>query len=79
MITVGDLSAHMIGSAAVRVEHEGSTVSGQLMNVRFEVDRDRLYRGGTPEWIVSVLSVEIQVGSIYLDNLEPNHPIELVR
>lgn len=77
-LTVGDLSAAMIGNTKVRVTHEDFTVEGDLVDIRVEVDRERVWSGGRMYQIITVRSVELQIGSVTLADLPLQTPVEVL-
>lgn len=79
-LTVGDLSASMIGNAAVRVKHEGGTVEGPLLDIEIDAEVHNIPRGGEqyrPR--VTHLLVSLRIGSFTIDGLLPEHPVEIIR
>lgn len=79
-VTVGDLSASMIGNTTARVEHEGGTVEGVLLDIEIDTDHANIPRGDEryrPR--VIRLLVSLRIGSFTIDGLLPEHPVEIVR
>ena len=79
-LTVGDLSASMIGNTTVRVKHEGGTVEGPLLDIEIDTEHANIPRGGEqyrPK--VVRLLVSLRIGSFTIDGLPPEHPVEIVR
>lgn len=79
-LTVGDLSASMIGNAVVRVEHEGGAVEGTLLDIDIDAEVHNIPRGDEQyrPRVVRLL-VSLRIGSFTIDGLPPEHPVEIVR
>ena len=79
-VTVGDLSAAMIGNTTVRVTHEGGTVEGVLLDIEIDTDHANIPRGGEAyRFKVTHINVSLRVGSFVIDGLPIDHPVEIVR
>ena len=78
-LTVGDLSAAMIGSASIRVEHEGATVQGTLNNLEIETRvRTMSSADGVTYDVVIGVEVSVTIGQIEFHNLRVGHPAEVL-
>ena len=79
-ITVGDLSASMIGETIVRLEHEGGAVEGPLLDIEIDAEVNNIPRGDEQYRAkVTHLRVGLRIGSFTIDGLPPAHPVEVVR
>lgn len=78
-MTVGDLSASMIGRATIRVESEGASVQGTLADLKIEADTRTLQdaSGGHRDVIYRV-SVSLTIGQIEFHDLRVDHPVEVL-
>lgn len=77
--TVGALSADAIGRDRIIVQHEGSTLSGLLVDL--SIDADVLVDGTWAEpsrTIVADVRVSITLGSITIAGLRREHPCEVI-
>lgn len=79
-LTVGDLSAAMIGKNIVRVSHEGGTVEGLLLDIEIDTDHSNI-QCGDEEYraVVTHLRVSLRIGSFTIDGLPSTYPVEVVR
>lgn len=78
--TVGDLSASMIGNTTVRVSHEGGTVEGVLLDIEIDSEVHNIPRGDQEYRAkVTILRVNLRIGSFTIDGLPSAHPVEIVQ
>lgn len=77
--TVGALAADAIGRDRIIVQHEGSTLSGLLVDL--SIDSDVLVDGTWAEpsrTIVADVRVSITLGAITIAGLRREHPCEVI-
>ena len=77
--TVGALTADAIGRDRIIIQHEGSTVSGMLVDLG--IDADVLVDSTLTEprrTIVADVRVTITLGSITIGGLRREHPCEVI-
>lgn len=76
---VGQLCADDIGATEIMVRHQETTIGGLVENLDLDVSRDQAYNmGGRPVRTIHTVHVAVTIGTITLDDLPRDHPMEVI-
>lgn len=80
-ITVGDLTANMIGEATIRTVYESAVIEGTLTDLTILAATQGImsFNESKPRTIVYQVTINLSIGNIELHSLERSHPVEIVR